>query len=408
MNISNKRLVIRACFLSGLALCALFYFASLRPKAVVLADFWSVAPYSEGKISGATLPMEISGQRGGVSLTTTKANTGMSKLSIQGLVESGAPTLRLRYGEEAPLYSPLLNSQQLWINPYSSFEVMLYADTPFKYRLEGISLERCAECLTPEAYKELIMSQVPGLRAALDTGEKLEAARLIMQWAAQVSDLAYPFDPASPAARIGAMSAMQIYQDIWEKDAGGGSCGAFAVFLARTLHEFGYTAFTVDTGFDASLNLTHVTTIVALPYGKKWKYYVFDPTYAGTFVDKNGDFMDIESLLALYRPNKSFDSPYWVCDTMLLRDRIINQDGRVVFVHKQYPNYPFGENFEHWVAPAIREKSPWGEKMLAYSSNPNINMLLDMFETKIFGHSFCSPAGECNGFAELFQLGRAP
>lgn len=89
------------------------------------------------------------------------------------------------------------------------------------------------------------------------------------------------------------MSAAQIYQDIWLSDAGGSSCSGFAVFLQKVLTLFDIPAFTVDVGY-AGTPLTHVTTLV--PY--LGKFYLFDPTLGGVYVDRSGQYVDFPSVVA--------------------------------------------------------------------------------------------------------------
>jgi hypothetical protein len=138
--------------------------------------------------------------------------------------------------------------------------------------------------------RRLILDQVPGLGAALGTNP-LEAVRMLQSWSANAA----PFSLDSNLALLteqamSTASAAVTYYGVFLPNQGGVFCSGEATFFNQVLGLFGFTAFRVSFG-DTVHDVEHTNTVVAIPNGSSWQYYVFDPTFDLQFRDLTGNYI---------------------------------------------------------------------------------------------------------------------
>lgn len=184
----------------------------------------------------------------------------------------------------------------------STLELLIYADQAFEYRLSSAGISECATCKpTQQVDDELrarIVADVPPLSSLNQLGQ-LELARLLTAWTAANLDHGWTTKlKIRNSAWVEMLSPGRLQSELWDVDAGGTSCYGFAVFLDKIFKLFGIEAFVIDIGLQDK-TLTHVTNVVVVREGASRRYYAFDPTFNGTILGSNGDFVDIESALSI-------------------------------------------------------------------------------------------------------------
>ncbi len=227
---------------------------------VVGAAAWQTEAWEDPRITGTDDGgnlIVVDSPPAGLYLRHSLDPTRKYRVAISGEAESGTPaTLRIRIDDQEPRWLPApLGSTEYVISDGSKLELLIYGDSPFSYRLRSVAIEECRTCLTDAELKENILQEIPGLDVARAT-DPLLAAELLTDWVARQVDLGAGTeqDWSFPV-----MSAAQIFTDVWAPDAGGGSCGAFAVFNDKILKLFGLNSFTINFG-TLEGQLTHVST----------------------------------------------------------------------------------------------------------------------------------------------------
>ena len=367
----------------------------------------SVSAYKKVFLSQKKLPMNIKSDAGGIYLVSDTPSPVVSRLTIDGKIIKNRATLRTKYNDSPPQYGSLTGDEMnMWIEPYERFELMIYSDKPFEYQLDGIKLQTCTECMTKEDFKKFLLEEIPGLKESLEAGNELEAARLLLHWSSRVSDLmsGHPAN-SEQLSFVSQLSAQQIYQDVWLADNLGGLCGLFAIFYDAVLKLFDINSFTVDMGLnDGQVQyFTHVVTIVPQFENSEWKFYLFDPTSDGTFVDENGNFMDIESLLLHFdKESRRMNAGVMDADDCIPRDRILHRSGTItVFKDAQYCVKE--GMIAGWEKAARANNSPNAERLAAYQQDPQTSMHLDMLLSRIFSIGNALEPASRQAFIDLLK-----
>lgn len=381
----SRRFILALAVIAAAVLFVLYYMHYIRSAPLRIEDF-DISLYKKATVSQKTLPMNIASEGGGVYFVSTAPQKNISVLDISGEMLAGKATLRIKYDDLPPTYGNLAGPMRVWLEPYNRLELLIYNDEPFEFRLDEINLKTRSDGLTQEDFKELVLTEISGLRDALGKGDELAAARLLLHWSARVSDLSVgKIKRNALMSAISSLSVQQIYKDIWLADDQGGSCGAFAIFYDKLLKLFGVNSFTVDMGYDGAreLNFTHVITVVAQEKDGKWKFYIFDPTVDGTFVDKSGNFIDIESVLQTFdRDALRITDAFSDAEECLPRDRI-NHNRTPILVEKEYP-YCIKTLYIGWEKRARKNNSPYADRLASYQTDPQASMDFDMLQSRIY------------------------
>ena len=211
------------------------------------------------------------------------------RLTIAGATTGGAPVLRTRHDDSKPSYSAAVDGvDSLIFGGPESYEVLIYGDGPFEYRLETLRLRRCTQCKLDADLVQLIRDEIPGLDQIVAAGP-LQGARRLSDWVANVGDFALSAR-AEAHDRVVRGSAAGIFYQIFLPDRGGVYCGGYSIFLDKVLQLFGYASFTVNYG-DLRDGLTHVNVVVPVrrlvigAAAPEFDFYFFDPTFNGIYVD---------------------------------------------------------------------------------------------------------------------------
>jgi hypothetical protein len=141
------------------------------------------------------------------------------------------------------------------------------------------------------------------------------AAEILTDWVAQTEDLGNKEGPAKfNTALIEVSPPGWIQDNLWDKDIGGTFCQGFATYLDKVFNLFGIKSFVITMGYDQTY-FTHVTTIVVIGDADGKRFFIFDPTFNGTFVDAfDGARVDLATLfeqhatLGMERIESSFES----------------------------------------------------------------------------------------------------
>lgn len=255
---------------------------------------WSVDVYHQPDVerTDETLLIEANTPPAGLFLRRQLDRAKTYRLTVAGDLERGAATLRIVRGENEPEYWPLPGGESSQIvSSVDAIELLIYGDVPFSYKLRKIDIEECEKCLTDGKLKEIIRAAVPGIDQDIRS-DPLHGVNRLLEWTSSVVEVGGDIEVYGAVSRaLPLMTAAQIYDEIWLKDAGGSKCGGFAVFFQKVLALFDIPAFTIDTGDVGAF--THVTTVV--PF--KGKFYVFDPTFGGVYVN-GSEYVDFESVVA--------------------------------------------------------------------------------------------------------------
>lgn len=153
------------------------------------------------------------------------------------------------------------------------------------------------------AFKQWLLKTIPNLKSALST-DRLQAARLLMNWASNNADGAISSElQSSTNDQISSLSRpSDLFKDFFDPDRGGVYCGGFSIFYNNILKLFGYDSFTLNFG-DLRDDLTHVTVIVPIANGTNdWNYYIFDPTFNTVFMAPGTTRqLTVQEMLLYYR-----------------------------------------------------------------------------------------------------------
>ncbi|MFO1021735.1 MAG: VCBS repeat-containing protein [Planctomycetales bacterium] len=136
-----------------------------------------------------------------------------------------------------------------------------------------------------------ILQEVPDLKGALANGSTLQAATLILQWAAVAGDFALNGNVLAPLVN----TVSEQYYNIFRQNLAGMSCGGYAAFYSGVLQLFGIDSLNVGVG---NLPLiSHTTVLIPIQEAGVWKFYLLDPTFGAMFVNldtgKTATFFDL-------------------------------------------------------------------------------------------------------------------
>ncbi len=268
--------------------------------------------YNNPQLVRSTAGMLISGdgsEAAGVYFRYQLDPTLRYRLTMTGSSVAGTPVLRTRSGNADPVYRPPMEgTDHLSLSGVSTYELLLYSDQAFGYRLDQISLRPCSDCKVDADITDLILSASGVAEQIRD--EPLEGARAILDWVANAGDYALSSSIHEETdARVARGSAADIYYEVFLPDAGGVYCGGYAIFLNKVLRLLGYNSFTMNYG-DLADDLTHVTVVVPIQrdessqaspkVGNSWDFYIFDPTFNGIYVDaQTGAQLPFQKMLEL-------------------------------------------------------------------------------------------------------------
>jgi hypothetical protein len=228
-----------------------------------------------------------------------------------------------------------------------------------------------------------LLADIPGLATAL-LEDRLEGARLLLNWAANTADFAISEAIARQTTpTVSGCSAGELYYDVFLPNKGGVYCGGTAVYYDKILKLFDYNSFTVDFG-DLPAGLTHVTVVIGQWEESAWEFYLFDPTFNVAFCRRaDGRYAPIEDLIAAQ--SRGLFSREIVLDQMLVdrRDflalRTDKHDGVQVkeivgdFAVCSIPGYGLDKYFKNWRTTFLQG---------GYS--PNVTGLIQLFRTRVF------------------------
>ncbi|HET6422238.1 MAG TPA: hypothetical protein VFG20_01065, partial [Planctomycetaceae bacterium] len=152
----------------------------------------------------------------------------------------------------------------------------------------------CVVNVTPQGYLDLPLVPVPddaqlrrellarleGLDWAVNHGDSLTAAQILLRWVCNNVDLALvQSDQDATTPIVVEQSASYCYHELFRRDRGAVYCGGYAVFFQKVLLLFGIDALVIDFGDERS-GLTHMS--VVLPKRTSdgtWEFYLYDPTF---------------------------------------------------------------------------------------------------------------------------------
>ncbi|HWD59360.1 MAG TPA: hypothetical protein VG308_13820, partial [Stellaceae bacterium] len=209
------------------------------------------------------------------------------RVNISGHPAGGNTKLRLDKDQQPPeWFNPPDGDKSILVTDTTKLRVLLYADKPYEYRLIRLTVVEDPKAVSGEKLKQIILGRRPKLAAMLAQGQTPDAIKEILEWTSGIASLGYRTDiVARNTAEVAEKPVEQSYQDVWKADAGGASCGAFAVFFAKVLNLFGFDAMTIDVGYPGTF-ITHVTTIVPLGSATNGtRLYLFDPTFTAVYED---------------------------------------------------------------------------------------------------------------------------
>jgi hypothetical protein len=227
------------------------------------------------------------------------------RLVVRGRAVQGPVSLRLRRSHGPYAYELAPDGERHYtIVGEQDLQVLVFADTAFRYALDEISLEACRGCRTDDDLRTLILTERPDAMNA----DRATAALALLDWTANRINLDLE-GVTGPAASydIGRRQAYQI-DDMFDGLRGAVYCGGAAVYFEKVLKLFDYDAFTLDFG-DTRDNLTHTTTVLPLKNesGRGWDYYLFDPTFNWTMVGADGKLLTVEALIEHARRGRADD-----------------------------------------------------------------------------------------------------
>lgn len=139
-----------------------------------------------------------------------------------------------------------------------------------------------------------ILFELPELKIALGNGETLQAARLILGWAAKSGDFALQGDDLPENIQ----TVADLYYGYFKRNITGMSCGGYAAYYSGILQLFGIDS--LDIGFGELPSLSHTTTVIPIEENGVWKFYVLDPTFGVNFLHPDtGEIADYFEMIDL-------------------------------------------------------------------------------------------------------------
>lgn len=227
------------------------------------------------------------------------------RIIIDGHTQYGNVKLRIRNDKHKLEYWLDQDGvNEFFYDDVNQVEFLFYSDKTFSYSLNSIIIEELPTGKTDNDLRKLLLTEIPGLKKALNNAP-LDAARLIMNWVANVGDFATSNEINQiTVPTVAKSSASEIYYDIFLPNKGGVYCGGYSIFLNKVLRIFNYKSFTID--FGDKQTMTHVVVIIPQKQSKGYKYYLFDPTFNITFRHrKTGKYVPFTEIINLYKNHKT-------------------------------------------------------------------------------------------------------
>ncbi len=230
-----------------------------------------------------------------------------------------------------------------------------------------------------ELLRQQILFEVPELGKTLAAGEKLEAAELILGWAARTGDFA--LDGTTVGLTSNATSVADLYYNYLDPDVVGMSCGGYGNYYSSLLKL--YNIDSLDVGFGELPILTHTTVVIPIQKKGTWKFYLMDPTFGTTFINPEThqkatffDLIDFENagkLDKLIEQQVPLDQREFLSPIPLLRPELIYQDiSSDNFVY-HWENYGLTSYF-----------AGWGELMNNSGYSADLHGFVGMIKNRIY------------------------
>jgi hypothetical protein len=163
------------------------------------------------------------------------------------------------------------------VSGVTSFEALIYRDSPGSYLVRSIVLADCANtCKTDTDLQAEVESAVPGLQQAIANGDYYSAGQQVLHWVAP--RIVWASGQPAPIPTAG-LSAAEIYYDYFQTGYGGVYCGGSADFLHKVLNLFAIPNFELDFGTTTD-GLTHAMIVLPITEpGGGVDYRILDPTF---------------------------------------------------------------------------------------------------------------------------------
>src|SRR5581483_4008805 len=232
----------------------------------------------------------------GVLLTRRLDRAITYRLTLHGMRKNAAPALRLRFDAGAYVWRTVDRGDgdlDIVLPNASRVEALLYSDAPFAFDVRRLSVEPCTNCMTDAQFAERVRHDA-GIRP--QDGPRI-IARKLRDWVANT--VVFGQEPRTVAITTSAVMsepAWQSYVDFFVPRRGGVWCAGIARFYQQVLALFDLPAVTLDVGYDGT-DLTHVTDVLVAREDGRRRFYVFDPTFAATYVDGHGADVDLLALV---------------------------------------------------------------------------------------------------------------
>ena len=285
-----------AAFVVGVALRRRGTDGPRLPQVEALFPGWTATAFHQPRLTVLPRGLRVEGgpEPSGILFRTTTDRNDLTRLLVRGIARSATlPGLRVRENGGPYVWQPLdERGGSLVLSRGSQVEILLYSDQPYAFELQEFRVERCPDCLTAAAFKELVAAEAH----VEPTDRGLGLVRKLRNWTANA--VVFALDQSlvdQTTIAVANEPPSQAYVEYFKSSRGGVSCGGIAVFFQKVLALFGVPSFTIGIGWNGTL-LTHVTTIVVDGRGAARRYYIFDPTFAGTYV-AGGTYVDALDLL---------------------------------------------------------------------------------------------------------------
>jgi hypothetical protein len=127
------------------------------PNSAQVTDVseWLTSPYQNGKVerNGGESLITTTGVPGGYFFRRTIDPRKKYKLAVVGEPVLKKTTLKLRLGNELPQWVSAPNGESDFVvSNVRNIEILFYSDEQFSYRLKGLKLSQCSECV-PDSEK---------------------------------------------------------------------------------------------------------------------------------------------------------------------------------------------------------------------------------------------------------------
>ena len=209
---------------------------------------------------------------------------------------------RITEGADEPEFGVAPASRvEFIVTDIERIELVFFNDGEFSYRLKELQLEPCATCFSDRELRHRIVADVPAVTRLLDAGRTVDAAVELTDWVAHGVDWGWDACVVAKNSDIVFWQPATSGYGVWTNDRGGARCGAFAIYQIKVFDLFGIDAFSINFGYGAGSGLTHVSTIVPIKDPDEYRFYLVDPTFNASYVDRtSGAPLHLEEVLRRY------------------------------------------------------------------------------------------------------------